>query len=184
MARGLSDLQRWMLVRALENSESDICKMKTVKGVPGYTADFSYIPEHLTRSEIRAGYYEFTPVSKVYVREETQFFDGRKWYDGSRLTSEWQIGDSKDREWLRRAGQFVKSNYPNYAAVNLAITRAHRRLRERGLATDQAGFYLTDKGREQARVLAALGNTALPEMPIDLSAAPKIGRSQEQPIEK
>jgi len=128
VARALSDLQKWMLVRALENSESDLCKSITVHAIPGYCSGGTHEPAHLRRSEIRAGYYKFAVECPAGWR-------------------------GKEREWLRAYGRFVKSDHPNYAAVNLAITRAHVRLIKRGLATNQVGFYLTNKGREQARLL-------------------------------
>ncbi|HEX6502144.1 MAG TPA: hypothetical protein VF011_02780 [Terriglobales bacterium] len=131
MARGLSDLQKWMLIRALENAESELCKTEWVEG-DGITAGFSCHPVHLDRNEVRADYYHFP----VYVPE-------------------WCINKGKTREYLRTFGRhFVKRDIPNYAVVNLAISRAHDRLRRRGLVTNQVGFWLTEKGREVARLLA------------------------------
>jgi hypothetical protein len=123
MAKGLSDLQKWMLTRALENSASDLCKAEYVSG-GGFMKSFDYHPVHIERNEIRADYYQF-PVNVPWYRRE----------------------QGVDRKWIResRRAAFIKSAIPNYAAVNLAISRAHQRLIRRGLMTDQVGMWLTDK---------------------------------------
>jgi hypothetical protein len=178
MARGLSDLQKWMLARALENAESDLCKPIVLPAIPGGGGvrgcpTETRNPVHLERSEIRADYYKFTPVYRVYRRTYTVFQTEKQLHSAPRWVGDgWEAADGKSREWLRQAAHFVKSTYPNYAAVTLAIARAHDRLRKRGLATDQVGIFLTDKGREVARLLATPIRTATPEMPIELLAAP------------
>lgn len=169
MARGLSDLQKWMLVRALENAESDICKRVPATSMSdGMTMHHfpAYEPEHLTRKEIRAGFYKMLPVEPEYEYEWA--LDTKKWaaagtrYEdvdnpeflypvpGTAVRSHRTIEGAGDRgTWIRERAHFVRN-----PAINLAITRAHARLRRRGLATDQVGFWLTDKGRDVARLLA------------------------------
>lgn len=171
MARGLSDLQKWMLVRALENSESDLCRKKTIEGIRGYCANYSYDPVHLERAEIRADFYKF-PVCVDWV------WNGH-YYEPACLTPE------KRRQRIREngSGLCIKKEIPNYAAVNLAITRAHDRLRKRGLVTDQMGFWLTDKGREVARLLAAPAAVSTTGQPIRYVSADSAPRVADRVIE-
>lgn len=196
MARGVSDLQKWMLIRALENAESDICKTVHSPAIPGMAGirgcrAESYDPQHITRSEIRAGYYKMVPIERVWYYEGAVEFDGKKWYaaganpedvhdpkfcrvvPGKAIAERQPVErtkwvDPSDREWIREHAHFVKN-----AAVNLAITRAHHRLIKRGLATDQVGFWLTDKGRDVARLLATPGYKSGSRTANNLMATPK-----------
>lgn len=138
MARGLSDLQKWMLIRALENHDS------------GHQE-----AGHLYRNEVRADYYKF-PVWDHWA--------GR-------------VVENHTRESLRERFRqlFAKSQISNYAAVNLAITRAMIRLENRGLVQCWCPTYghqgigwitLTEKGIEQARLLAALALPVAQVQPI------------------
>jgi hypothetical protein len=161
MARGLSDLQKWMLVRALENAESDVCKPEYISGMGILKGGFTN-PVHLGRNEIRADYYHF-PVN-------TPWYCDKEWKPSRK-----NLHDDEH-------GTFTKSTIPNYAAVNLAITRAHRRLVKRGLMTNQVGMWLTDKGREQATLLASLVAKKSAGVDNNLMASPTVELSKVQPI--
>ena len=130
MARGLSDLQKWMLVRAIHNQDEQHRQ-----------------PLDLFRNEVRAGYYGFP------VRNRTHAI-----YEGfPQRRAGTYVGEPMDpRHDLRNC--FAKSEIPNYAKASLAINRAIDRLARRGLVEGGFvhGFRLTDEGRQIARLLAAL----------------------------
>lgn len=121
-----------MLVRALDNSESESCKEGR---------------KHLYVSEVKADFYKF-PIE-------------RRWEAKPEFES-----DSERREYLRHFAKqfFPKSEILNYRAVVLAVSRAVTRLERRGLVVTYVPRYgrgnmaldITDKGREQARILASL----------------------------
>lgn len=107
MARGLSDLQKWMLTRALENAESDLCKTRHFPGLftpTGIMPPSSSVPAHLTRSEIRADFYKLIP--------------------GEMDWGTWTPVEGKDRNWLREKARFSKAEHSNYEAINV-LSRGH-----------------------------------------------------------
>lgn len=121
-----------MLTRALENSESDLCKPRTT-----FSGE-EYQPVHISRNEVKVDYYGFPFILPEYwarMNKPREYV--RQFYRGQRI--------------------FIKSDIPNYAAVNLAITRTITRLQRRGLIGEEFfyGLSLTDKGREEARKLLA-----------------------------
>jgi hypothetical protein len=174
-----------MLVRALENAESDLCKTvpENHEGRCGLPSIPAYEPVHLTRSEIRAGYYKMVPVERVWEYESA--LNTKKWYAAGARPED--INDDKfyyivpgsgtptkrpvertERWFIRDHAHFVRN-----AAINLAITRAHQRLRVRGLATNHVGFWLTDNGREAARLLTT---------PVDVFSAGAANRLLATPV--
>jgi hypothetical protein len=139
MSRGLSDLQKWMLVRALDNIESGLCGEQRA---------------HLYLAEVKADYYKLPTDIPA-----------------------WRTSERQRREHLREfAGGhfFVKSEIPNYGAIALAITRAARRLERRGLVEYRWRINLTEKGIEQARLLATPRIPRSLVQPLELLATPSV----------
>lgn len=137
MGRGLSPLQRWMLMTALANKVAD-------------EETGSARKTHLYNAEVYCGWYGWTPYTMAFGHSEWRRPTDRSYVRQHPADQHYRLAE------IGHAG---------YATVTNAVARASRRLVDRGLMEIVEPFYrlrwvgmcLTDEG-----VLAAIGLESAP----------------------